>query len=911
MFERLLEDFDVKDISQDAIALVNKQGYTYELTLASSFPPILHTTLTGPERPRPPQSNIISPEHWKAPLPASLRHEKGSKIVTFELADGKKVTLDYSSDIHLRVTESLVNEDGEQDDERLVFGTVPRRGYVLGEHGMIRYSRLIEGNLHVGLGEKGAPLDLTGRLFELTGTDAAAYDAYDTDPLYKHTPYLISLAKPYKTDFGVVQPASYAQYQTSNSDGTWDIHHKRSDPQGYFSRYSQDWGGLDEYLIFDSPCGRANEAESLTNGVNAEWKTEKEALDLQRTSANATAGLRYFTRTFAEMVGKPLLVPRDWLGYLASGMGLGESDEPRAQSLLEQWPEMCRENDIPCSGMHLSSGYTVGEEDGNRYVFTMNKKRYPDFKAMAATFHRAGIKIAPNIKPYLLSTHPDYKKLEAAGALFKDPFYDPPATVTTSIWSSGVGSSEKGSWSDMTSAATRKWWHDGVKSLVEIGCDAMWNDNNEYLLHNDTYLAEGDEESRPRNAPQGPIQVGLLGRMYHTELMGKISHDTCVEMHPDRRPFVLTRSGNVGTFKYAASTWSGDNYTSWKTLQGSVAMGLNAGLSLIQCYGTDVGGFAGPLPSPELFVRWVQFGCVNQRFCIHSFKPNKKDPSGAKATNMPWMYPEVTPMVRKAIKRRYELLPFFNSLNWESHLHAEPPNSWLGHGEFGRDYNLYTDEILNGFDFWLGTGRLLVAGAYFPGQTSKTVYFPQTNPEDKTPYIRVSQDPHAKTQKFSAGTTAQVDIPLNEFAIFARAGTVLPIGKDHATVTALSGIARTAVDGVEVVLKEDGGMVSLDDWRGVEIYPPTGSEASACVGQGTWIEDDGASRVPKTTIVRVEYSASTDSVKVSAKFTKRDFDVAWGSDLWVVLPPGDDRKVQDATEGKDSHGRRAWRIQVV
>ena len=83
-------------------------------------------------------------------------------------------------------------------------------------------------------------------------------------------------------------------------------------------------------------------------------------------------------------------------------------------------------------------------------------------------------------------------------------------------------------------------------------------------------------------------------------------------------------------------------------------MGLNAGLSLIQvgigwreprfsltcciqCYGTDVGGFAGPLPSPELFVRWVQFGCVNQRFCIHSFKPNKKDPSGAKATNMPWM----------------------------------------------------------------------------------------------------------------------------------------------------------------------------------------------------------------------------------------------------------------------------------
>lgn len=251
-----------------------------------------------------------------------------------------------------------------------------------------------------------------------------------------------------------------------------------------------------------------------------------------------------------------------------------------------------------------------------------------------------------------------------------------------------------------------------------------------------------------------------------------------------------------------------------------------------------------------------------------------------------------------------------NSLNWESHLHAEPPNSWLGHGEFGRDVNLYTEDILAGFDFWLGTGRLLVAGAYHPGQTRKSVYFPQTSPEDRTEYIRVSQDPKARAQVFEAGKTAEVDIPLEEFAIFARAGTVLPIGKDHATVTALRGIARTAVDGVEVVLKEDGGVVSLDDWRGVEVYPPSGAQDSSFVGGGTWIEDDGVSRVPKTTIVRVEYSGDSESVKVTATFLKRDFDVAWGDEVWVILPAGDDRVVQDATEGKDSHGRRAWKIQV-
>lgn len=186
-------------------------------------------------------------------------------------------------------------------------------------------------------------------MFELTGTDAAAYDAYNTDPvsgsvldyacssllkcamfiyqLYKHTPFLMTVAKPYKlAEQGVIQPSSYAQYHSANSDGSWDIHHKRSDPQGYFTRYSQDWGGLDEYIIFDSPNGESQgTTNGHANGADSAWKLEKQVLDRQRETGNANTGMRYLTKTFAELVGKPLLVPRDWLGYLASGMGLGES----------------------------------------------------------------------------------------------------------------------------------------------------------------------------------------------------------------------------------------------------------------------------------------------------------------------------------------------------------------------------------------------------------------------------------------------------------------------------------------------------------------------------------------------------------------------------------------------------------
>ena len=68
-----------------------------------------------------------------------------------------------------------------------------------------------------------------------------------------------------------------------------------------------------------------------------------------------------------------------------------------------------------------------------------------------------------------------------------------------------------------------------------------------------------------------------MGRLTGNEMMNKVryvclhadrirntdlnSHDTLVKCNPERRPYVLTRSGNVAAFQYACSTWSGDNET--------------------------------------------------------------------------------------------------------------------------------------------------------------------------------------------------------------------------------------------------------------------------------------------------------------------------------------------------------------
>nr|ODO02411.1 hypothetical protein L204_01146 [Cryptococcus depauperatus CBS 7855] len=108
------------------------------------------------------------------------------------------------------------------------------------------------------------------------------------------------------------------------------------------------------------------------------------------------------------------------------------------------------------------------------------------------------------------------------------------------------------------------------------------------------------------------------------------------------------------------STWSD---LSKANLRGSQVVQFNAGMSLMQSFG-------GPLPLPKMFVRWFQLGVTHTRFCIHNFKPDEKNLSSTANTNTPWMYPAVLPIIREAIKWRYEHLSYFHSLIWELHDHV-------------------------------------------------------------------------------------------------------------------------------------------------------------------------------------------------------------------------------------------------
>ena len=484
-------------------------------------------------------------------------------------------------------------------------------------HHMLRADPTISGRsgeAYFGLGESSGALDKAGRRLRIAATDALGYDARTSDPLYKHTPmFIVTTPTPGGASF------AYGILYDSQALGTIDLGQEISAFRGSYRSYEAEAGDVDMYLVRGPTVLEVVERLS--------WLT-----------------------------GRSHPPPRWALGYLGSTMFYTEQDD--AQARLRQFGAMCKEHSIPCSAFHLSSGYT-SDAGGRRCVFTWHSGRIPDPKGLFDDFHACGMRVLPNIKPWLLCCHPAYAELANRGGLLKRA--DGTGPLVGRFWSGGAGTSASGSYLDFCSAAGYDWWVQQVREqLLAFGADGAWNDNNEYEVDDDLAVC-GDA-----SVGGALSRVGVLGRALQSLLMARASRDALVAAQPDRRPFVISRSGCVGTHRYAQQTWSGDNWTGWATLMYNVPMGLSLGLCGWAGVGHDVGAFAGPRPSRELFVRWVQQGVLQPRFVIHSGFTSDG------SCNEPWMYPDVLPLVRAAILLRYRLVPLLHSLHLEAFLHGRP-----------------------------------------------------------------------------------------------------------------------------------------------------------------------------------------------------------------------------------------------
>ena len=438
---------------------------------------------------------------------------------------------------------------------------------------------------------------------------------------------------------------------------------------------------------------------------------------------------------FCRLTGCAPMLPRYAYGYLGSTMFYSELPENCDGEILN-FVDKTKRMEIPCTNFQLSSGYTT-DAAGKRNVFSWNLEKFPDPKQFIAEMKARDVTVTPNIKPALLTTNPLYEEFWKAGAFIQTENSEP---YITQFWGG------KGSFVDFTNPVGRQLWQKHMETaLLNYGISSVWNDNNEFDIDDVDAICCNEGNSTPACRLRARLPM----------LMNITAKKALEQNYPNLRLYQVTRSGNTGIGRYA-QTWTGDNYTSWDSLRYNIATMLGSSLSGIIHTGSDIGGFAGPSPDPELFIRWIWCGVLLPRFSIHSANNDN-------TVTEPWMYPERINEVRAAFQLRNALKPYLYSLGAHAHQTGEPILRPMIY-EFPHDPSVRNKDV----DFMLGDG-ILAACVVVPGATEREVYLPKGE---------VFYDFYTR-KRYSGGQTITVPAPLNQTPLIQRGGSILALQENQ------------------------------------------------------------------------------------------------------------------------------------
>ncbi len=557
------------------------------------------------------------------------------------------------------------------------------------------------------------------------------------------------------------------------------------------------------------------------------WQADGGDIDLFLIAGGT---IRRVVDNYTLLTGRPALLPKRALGYQGSSMYYPELEKDSDDAVLD-FIDTIKEEGFPIDGFHLSSGYA--SQNGKRCFFTWNHDRFKDPRAYFAAMNEKGAQNVPNVKPGILLCHPRFDEFNARNVFVKDSEQD---TYAVGKWWGGDGAF----W-DYTSPEGRQAWKDFLtEALIDVGTDSIWDDNCEY----DSLQ---DKDARCCFDGKGGTIAQLKPIM--STLMCKTSAEAVVDHNPKARPYIVCRSGSAGIQKYA-QTWCGDNYTSWKTLRYNIPIITGMGLSGQPNEGADIGGFYGPAPEEELFVRWVQNGIFQARFSIHSA-------SNDNTVTEPWMYRGSAGLIRDAILLRYRFTPYLYSAEYEASRTGAPIMRPLVY-EFQDDPNVYDES----FEFLFGRD-ILVANVLEPGARTWKVYLPAG-----TRWY----DWNNNFACYEGGQTIEIPVEISTIPLFLREGAIVPMASNQLMSMAndhMTSLHLTVVPGADssYTLYDDDGVTN---------------DFKAGVCRKTEITVSGAS------VVQVKFAAEgsyTDFVEdVTVEMVRKD-----RSPFWVAL---DGRKLE-------------------
>lgn len=458
---------------------------------------------------------------------------------------------------------------------------------------------------------------------------------------------------------------------------------------------------------------------------------------------------------YRTLTGKSQIMPKWAMGFWQS------RERYKTQNEIVGTLKEFRDRKIPIDNIVLDWNHWREDAWGSH---EFDENRFPDPKAMVDSIHAMSGKMMISVWPKFYATTEHYKEFNEKGWMYQQAVKD-----SIRDW---VGPGYVGSFYDAYSSGARKlFWNQIHEHYYPLGIDAWWMDASEPNILDCTDMDY-------RKALCGPTALGPSTEYFNTYALmnAEAIYDGQRSVEPDKRVFLLTRSGFAGLQRYSTATWSGDIATRWEDMKAQISAGLNFAMSGIPYWTMDIGGFcvedryvSAQLEYDksgnenddykewrELNARWYQFGAFAPLFRAHGQFPYRE----------PWhIAPEGHPAYNSILyytNLRYRLMPYVYTMAGMTYFD---------------DYTIMRPLIMDfsndktveniGDQFMFGPA-FMVCPVYEYQARSREVYFPEgTNWYD-----------FYTGRSIPGGQRLKVDAPYEHIPLYIREGAIIPVGPE-------------------------------------------------------------------------------------------------------------------------------------
>ena len=450
---------------------------------------------------------------------------------------------------------------------------------------------------------------------------------------------------------------------------------------------------------------------------------------------------------YRRLTGKAPMMPRWAYGFWQSRQRYETQDQ--LVGVVKQY----RDEGIPIDTIVQDWFYWPEDQWGCQCFDT---KRFAEPQKMVDTIHDLHGRIMISVWPKFYPTTANGQELAAKGYLYQRPL-----DAGQKDW---VGPGYANTYYDAYSAEARKIYFRQIREgLVSKHFDAWWMDATEPDWHSNLSI---EERAFQMASPAAGLPGAAIFNSYPlVHALGMAEGLRAAE--PDKRPFILTRSGFGGTQRASAAVWSGDVAARWDNLREQISAGSNLSLSGIPNWTHDIGGFAvedryskqdrAALPEwRELYLRWFQFGAFSPLFRSHGEFPLREIPQVS----------EGDPAMRAALihydKLRYRLLPYVYT---------------LAAGTFFDDGTMMRPLVMD----FAGDKRVwAIDDEYMFGRALLVAPVTEFKARQRTVYLPAGGDwyEEATGKRIAGGQDYAAPAPRERMPLFVRAGAIVPLGPE-------------------------------------------------------------------------------------------------------------------------------------